>query len=163
MAMIKCSECGQMVSDQARICGNCGAPVVVQRDADQTIMEAIPVQEPQPRPQPQAAPQQPQYRPQPQYQTQVNQGFQTTDTGYSHERAIKIYANICFWIYTVFVVLAAIGGVVVTAKQDNIVIGIAGALILAPILIMLAYVFKAMLVVYSNISINLHELNMKKT
>ena len=29
MALIKCTECGQMVSDKASTCPKCGAPIVV--------------------------------------------------------------------------------------------------------------------------------------
>lgn len=156
MALIQCSECGNMVSDNATACNKCGAPIVRVSTSDNgPVVSAIPApnQQPmQPRQQMPASYQQP--------------AFITTDTGYSHEKAIKTYANICFWIFVVLVVLGDIALLATIGELQHDVppaIVLIGVIVITPILIMLAYVSKAFLVTYANISINLHELNMKKT
>lgn len=161
MALVKCTECGNMVSDNAKVCNNCGAPIVAAQVANEQVVTAIPVSGPQ---QPVQRPvQQPMQSPVQQPMPASGKRPNFTDTGYNNENAIKIYANICFWIFVVLVVLADIASLVLIGKlSDEIPTGfIILGVILSPILILLAYVTKAFLVCYANISINLHEINMK--
>lgn len=52
MALIKCTECGNMVSDKADRCPHCGCPVSVILSETAKAPENPPVQEPAQRPVP---------------------------------------------------------------------------------------------------------------
>ena len=88
----------------------------------------------------------------------------TTDTGYTNEKIITKYANV---IFRIIVILGIIGWIIMivtlvnNASGAGIAIGVllgSGALV---IYILLADVWRAFIRTFANISINLHELNMK--
>ena len=50
MALIKCTECGNMVSDKADRCPHCGCPVSIILGESEKAPEKPPVKEPAQRP-----------------------------------------------------------------------------------------------------------------
>lgn len=42
MALIKCTECGHMVSDKASMCPNCGCPIESLSEAQEEMMDEEP-------------------------------------------------------------------------------------------------------------------------
>ena len=77
MALIKCTECGNMVSDKADRCPHCGCPVSVILSETAKAPENQPVQEPAQRPTPATEASAPAVDPEPQaaHDKKVQQGF----------------------------------------------------------------------------------------
>lgn len=77
MALIKCTECGNMVSDKADRCPHCGCPVSVILSETARAPENPPVQEPAQRPAPAPKASAPAVDPEPQaaHDKKVQQGF----------------------------------------------------------------------------------------
>lgn len=77
MALIKCTECGNMVSDKADRCPHCGCPVSVILSETAKAPENPPVQEPAQRPVPDPKVSAPAVDPEPQaaHDKKVQQGF----------------------------------------------------------------------------------------
>ncbi len=77
MALIKCTECGNMVSDKADRCPHCGCPVSVILSETAKATENPPVQEPAQRPAPVPKASDPAVNPEPQaaHDKKVQQGF----------------------------------------------------------------------------------------
>ena len=77
MALIKCTECGNMVSDKADRCPHCGCPVSVILSDSVKAPEKPPVQEPAQRPAPAPEASAPAVDPEPQaaHDKKVQQGF----------------------------------------------------------------------------------------
>lgn len=77
MALIKCTECGNMVSDKADRCPHCGCPVSVILSESAKAPEKPPVQEPAQRPAPAPKAPAPAVNPEPQaaHDKKVQQGF----------------------------------------------------------------------------------------
>lgn len=77
MALIKCTECGNMVSDKADRCPHCGCPVSVILSETAKAPENPPVQEPAQRPAPAPKAPAPAVDPEPQatHDKKVQQGF----------------------------------------------------------------------------------------
>lgn len=77
MALIKCTECGNMVSDKADRCPHCGCPVSIILSETAKAPENPPVQEPAQRPAPAPEASAPAVDPEPQaaHDKKVQQGF----------------------------------------------------------------------------------------
>lgn len=77
MALIKCTECGNMVSDKADRCPHCGCPVSIILDESADTPEKPPVKEPAQRPAPAPEASAPAVNPEPQaaHDKKVQQGF----------------------------------------------------------------------------------------
>ena len=139
MASVKCVECGQEFDYELDECPNCGCPYVDSRRTMGANEKGK--------------------------RNKVGGGYDilTTDTGSSNEKAIKTFADIVFGIAIVegiLIYLGAIGWVVYMDSSSTIWVVIGGALVLT-IYILYVYLITAFLRVYANISINLHEINMK--
>lgn len=89
-------------------------------------------------------------------QTSVSVG--TTDTGYHHEDVLKKYVDIAFYIGIAIIVLLFIFQVYNARGSFEMVLG---ALVINVLYGLLLYVFRSFVYVFRNISINLHEMNMK--
>lgn len=77
MALIKCTECGNMVSDKADRCPHCGCPVSIILGGSEKAPEKSPVKEPEQRPAPALEASAPAVDPEPQaaHDKKVQQGF----------------------------------------------------------------------------------------
>lgn len=154
MALIKCTECEQMISEKASECPNCGCPVadMVFDDENNTKSEKLEdsmdglSEEP--------------------HQTEdiektedtENVCFPTTDTGTSDEETIMTFADLFLYIS----MFLGFFGIIICLALIDITNGMSayGILYIA-IHVLLVYVFRAFIRVFHNISINLHEINMK--
>ena len=91
--------------------------------------------------------------------------LQTTDTGYKHEKVIQRYATFLFWFIIAINVLGWIVGMIILGSsvytKDAVGPVFLLGLLLIPLAILVAYIVRAFLTIYANMSINLHELNMK--
>ena len=92
-------------------------------------------------------------------------GTRTTNTGYSNEKAIAGYADVIFICATVGCVALYIAVIFLITRfvdSTEAIVGVSvfGGIITA-IYIVLFYIAKAFIKIYANISINLHEINMK--
>ncbi len=84
--------------------------------------------------------------------------FPTTDTGYNYEKTILSYAN-TIWI--IGIILAIIGFIVSLALMRESIYGALRLIGVIALLLSILYVIIAFIRVFVNISINLHEINMK--
>ena len=153
MATLKCPECGQVFNEKQDECPNCGYPAY-ECNADTRFNES-------PKNEHTAM-------------GSTNQrnvfskyGRRTTDTGYSNETAIAGYADLVFVCATIGAVILYIAVVIICANiggknssEVAVTVGILGFIVTA-IYIALIYIAKAFIKIYANISINLHEINMK--
>lgn len=147
MALIKCSECDCWVEDSSVKCPNCEHPVekpisvesVGNNSASEQSGNDAGI-----------------------YRQTV---FPTTDTEYKHEKVIKGYATFLFWLIIVLTILSCIVTFIFAVNSGNIQFAFPflafGILIVIPLSVVVAYIIRAFFMVYSNISINLHEINMK--
>ena len=152
MALVKCSECDCWVEDSSVKCPNCEhpveKPVSVESVGNNSASE-------------QSGNDAGIYR-----QT----GFPTTDTGYHHERTVRSFAQIMLWLIVVVSTIGYIVAVSVAYKFQYSSYGhgsgvvfstVFFGLIILGIVIFFAFVMKAFMMVYANISTNIHEINMK--
>lgn len=143
MGMQKCSECGLMFGEKLTECPNCGCPIDGSVVSGHTRTEQSRNQS---------------------VGLLFKSGVKTTDTEYKHEEMIKGYASFLFvsWIITGVILFFA---AFITASLDGggtgIFIGFLIGFISFLACLLSAYVTKALLMVYANISINLHEINLK--
>lgn len=143
MGMQKCSECGFMFDEKLTECPNCGCPT------DESVVPSH-IKTEQSRNQ--------------NVGLSFKSGVETTDTEYKHEEMIKGYASFLFvsWIiagailFFSAVIMASMDG-----DEAGVVIGFLIGFIFFLACLLSAYVTKALLMVYANISINLHEINLK--
>ncbi len=131
MALIKCKECGQMVSDKASECPNCGCSIKVDDTTKSSKCKF----------------------------DMEGSAFSTTNTGRSNEEIIKSLGE-GIWIWTLILCLFGILGFAfwgIIETEAKALLGILGLILL----ILWARIIRAFLLVLHNISINLHEINMK--
>lgn len=81
----------------------------------------------------------------------------TTDTGYHHEDVLKKYVDIVFYVGLGIIILLFI----VQASHTPSFEMLLGSLLIYVLYGLLLYVFRSFVYVFRNISINLHEMNMK--
>ena len=147
MALIKCGECGHDVSDSAAFCPSCGCPPKLKETKVSVEEKNVNVEN----------------------GTQNNcccfrDDMLTTDTEYEHEEVIQKYAAFVYWFTIVVCSLFFVFSVFTYINSgDSVaaVILLLVAAILTPIVIFYARVARAYAAVYANMSINLHEINMK--
>lgn len=136
MVQLKCPDCGQVFDTGKPNCPTCGCP------ADACTR----------------------FDPNSQKTEQVANEKRTTDTGYVNEKTITTYANIIYWLAVIIGILVWLISVIGMANAFG-VNGFAISFLLGGIILMLyillAYVARAFIRTFANISINLHELNMK--
>ena len=158
MALIKCSECGHEVSDKASACPNCGCPasefvssIIQELDSDlggSTETDNV---------------EQKQNEDISDYDT-FKKNAKTTDTGYQHEKLLQGYATFLFAILIIMGVVLWLSAMIMASVQGGVggfIVGCFGGGILFLSLMALAYIIRAFLMIYANISTNLHEINMK--
>ena len=158
MALIKCSECGHEVSDRASACPNCRCPasefvssITQELDSDlggSTETDNV---------------EQKQNEDISDYDT-FKKNAKTTDTGYQHEKLLQGYATFLFAILIIVGVVLWLSAMIMASVQGGVggfIVGCFGGGILFLSLLALAYIIRAFLMIYANISTNLHEINMK--
>ena len=158
MALIKCSECGHEVSDKASACPNCGCPasefvssIIQELDSDlggSTETDNV---------------EQKQNEDISDYDT-FKKNAKTTDTGYQHEKLLQGYATFLFAILIIVGVVLWLSAIIMASEQGGVggfIVGCFGGGILFLSLMALAHIIRAFLMIYANISTNLHEINMK--
>ena len=133
MALVMCSECGNWFSNSDSNCPKCGFSSKV--DVKNNDVD-----------------------------NRVENETQITDTGYKYEKVIKGCADFLFWSLTIGSFLLYIIWFIVIISNDAT--GASGFVLFSGIIgvalcVIVAYIIRAFLMVYSNISINLHEINMK--
>ena len=133
MEQIKCTECGEFYDDSLNKCPKCGYP----KNSNQQTVEI--------------------------------ENCETIDTGLENERVIQTLADLIYdvIIYTAWIISIVVEFLLLVStfkEPKNAAIFLFG-LIGFGIYIYLSHIFarivKAFLMVYANISINLHEINMK--
>ncbi len=135
MTQFKCTECGQIFDGNLKECPNCGCPASERKSMNNSSDEP---------------------------------DFITTDTGYQHEKIIKRYADVIWIISIIFaaVILIVPNLICLTMlfvgefSLTGLVIAVGGTLS-ALLLVIFGILAKAFLYIYANISINIHEINMK--
>ena len=85
----------------------------------------------------------------------------TSDTGYFNEDVLQKYANVILIVTIVLCVIFVVASTAVAGKFGNAISGFALSSIISLIVVLIAYVVRAFIMVLANISINIHELNMK--
>lgn len=158
MALIKCNECGHEVSDRASACPNCGCPasefvssITQELDSDlggSTETDNV---------------EQKQNEDISDYDT-FKKNAKTTDTGYQHEKLLQGYATFLFAILIIVGIVLWLSAMIMAAGQwgeGGFIVGCFGGGILFLSLMALAYIIRAILMIYANISTNLHEINIK--
>ncbi len=160
MSNLKCADCGQIFNDRLSECPNCGCPVDVNTEhiSDSEQVEGNSTQSQQRM----------------EYQQSVNQtsyddGFVTTDTGVENERIIKTYAKVIWIVAVVFAALAEVGIIVqaialisqYSQATAYAIVSVIGGTIVLGLLLLAIYVLRAFIMVVHNMSINIHEINMK--
>lgn len=147
MAQVKCTECGQLFNDDTlNACPNCGCPasecVTIHNETNVDSSEKTSEAE-----------------------VTARKDLQTTDTGYEYEKVIQRYATFLFWFIIVINVLGWFVSVIIFSNsgytRDMVSSMFLLGLLLIPLAILVAYIVRAFLMIYANMSINLHELNMK--
>lgn len=151
MAQVKCTECGQLFNDDMlNACPKCGCSasecVSIHNETNVDSSEKTSEAE-----------------------VTVRKDVQTTDTGYRHEKVIQRYATCLFWGIIIPTVLGGIFLMMILNRilsiseytKDMIVPLFLLVLVLILIVIIIACIIRAFLMIYVNMSINLHELNMK--
>lgn len=142
MAQIKCTECGQLMPEGVNSCPNCGCPVenapAEQKATAQPAKETPEVE---------------------QQRTDTVYVFPTTDTGTKYENTIKAFTDIIWWFSVVGTLFTLL---IVLSYFDNFDSVIIFATIIGSALyLVILYCMLAFIRVIRNISINLHEINMK--
>ncbi len=133
MAQFKCTECGQIFDGNLDECPNCGCPASECKPISSLCDES---------------------------------DFITTDTGYQQEETIKRYADAIWAISKVFAALISVVTIILCLRglsddfSISLMVAVSGALTALSCLA-IGILVKAVLYIYANISINVHEINMK--
>lgn len=170
MAQIKCIECGQIFDDKQEDCPKCGCPASESEVLNETlaneneILNEIPVNENEILKPPHMSEHITKEDAEDKNKQIISNGTSTTDTGYLNEKAVAGYADFIFICASIgclllYIVILVVFGNTTDAKTTTTV-GIVGFIIMA-VYIVLFYIAKAFVKIYANISINLHEINMK--
>ena len=98
----------------------------------------------------------------------------TTDTGYQHELTIKRYADVVLTISQVIAIMIAVGitlssvWMMINGLRSGMIEGVGFSLLIIAFGLLIAWsvyiiglLTRSFLYVYINISINIHEINMK--
>lgn len=137
-----CPECGCPITDETTKCPECGFVLEAQKEEQEEVSATSASEQPQ-----QAE------------ETVIRVVFPTTDTGTSSENTIKNYGDFLWWLnvfFSIFVIIACIGMAGDTHGQSLL------GIFVIIILLLWVYVIRAFIRVIHNISINLHEINMKQ-
>ena len=139
MAQVKCTKCGQLFNDDTlNACPKCGCPasecVSIHNETNVDSSEKTSEAE-----------------------ATVRKDLKTTDTGYEHEKVIQRYATFLFWLIIVINALGWFGMMVVFESRELFL----AVFLIIPLAVLVAYIVRAFFMIYANMSINLHELNMK--
>lgn len=148
MAQIKCFDCGQVFDDKLADCPKCGCPA-----SECEIVTETPVKENVAKGDTEDK-----------NKRTVSNETRTTDTGYLNEKAVARYADIIFNCAFVGCILLYIVILLVCGHTTDGVTMLVVALIVSIIMaiyIVELYIAKAFVKIYVNMSINLHEINMK--
>lgn len=155
MAQIKCTECGQIFDENLKQCPNCGCPASECKPIEDSTEKTENTNT---------------NNSEPKQTINANSDFthRTTDTGYQQEETIKRYADILLSIAKFFAILILAFAAVIFLNSlignfsVGYGIGIAFWGVLSAGLIYVAGILtKAFLYIYANISLNIHEINMK--
>ena len=117
----------------------------------------------QPEPQPQPHYQQPEPQPQPQYQQpepEVEE-IEVTDTGYSNEKQLRVYGLIMFIIMCVVAFGLIIAGINAASGWYGNFLMFLMFLLYAVLVVLIGWGGWTLMKVLSNISTNIHEMNMR--
>lgn len=159
MAQIKCIECGQIFDDKLEDCPKCGCPASEKEVLNDTPVSENEILKPSQTNEHVA-------KGNTEYKSNriTSNETSTTDTGYLNEKAVAGYADFIFICASIGCILLYIVILVVFGNTTNakttMAVGLVGFIIMA-IYIVLFYIAKAFIKIYANISINLHEINMK--
>lgn len=169
MALIKCTECGHMISNKANACPNCACPVEAQSicvecghqlsEYAQTCPQCgCPVGKQATKPFEELTPKGISNK-----SLQVDGDVQTTDTGYQSEKVIQKHAQVVYAVIIICGFLSCAGCIALFAIMDTslVVVGILVGLVDLLLSFYVASVARAQLMLYANMSINLHEINTK--
>jgi uncharacterized membrane protein YvbJ len=135
--MLKCPECGNKFGDSLTECPNCGCPASECVSCENMTEEPI---------------------------------QKTTDTGYRQEKTIKVCGDIVLVLFgglAFILLLLSFGFFARTFSHDAewmaaySVTASASLFLSSLVFAAIGYVGRAILYVYANISINIHEINMK--
>ncbi len=172
MSKLKCIDCGQEFDAKFSSCPNCGCPssscqIIEEETApkEETTYQGSSASEQRYAGQQQQS-QQPYHQANPAYGEDV---FPTTDTGVENERVIKNYANI---IWMVSLALAGLAEVLSIIQVMSIIskypraagmafLSLIGVTLMLGLFLLAVYLLRAFIMVVHNISINVHEINMK--
>lgn len=148
MAQIKCIDCGQVFDNKLADCPKCGCPA-----SECEIVTETPVKENVAKGDAEDK-----------NKRTVSNETRTTDTGYLNEKALARCADIIFICASVGYLLLYIVILLVCGRTIHgvpmLVVSIIGCIITA-IYIVGLLIAKAFVKIYANMSINLHEINMK--
>ena len=148
MGKLKCNDCDQVFDESMDHCPNCGCPASACQKLEEDSESAS-------------------WQP---YGSSYGDGsFVTTDTGVKYEKTIKIYAKV-IWIIAIVIAALMELGIMVNAFHMmsgyyratgyallSLLLGTAGV----GLFLLVVYVVRAFIMVVHNISINVHEINMK--
>ena len=144
MNKMKCTDCGHVFDSGLEECPNCGCPANICDNYTENVNASN-------------------------QDYGIPTSIKTTDTGYANEKAIKTYANYIFYItigicmlaliITIFALFTITGDSYLDSGYKLLIL--LRIIIICAIFIILTYVFRAFICVIHNISINLHEINMK--
>jgi len=136
-----CPECGCPITDDTTKCPECGFVLEAQKEEQEEVSAASASEQPQ-----QAE------------ETVSRVVFPTTDTGTSSENTIKNYGDFLGGVNLFFGIIGIIACfALIESTHGQSLLGI----FVIIILLLWVYVIRAFIRVVHNISINLHEINMK--
>ena len=144
-SQLKCNDCDQIFDESLGHCPNCGCPASACQKLEEDSESAC-------------------WQP---YGNSYGDGsFVTTDTGDKYEKTIKIYAKVVWIVSIVLSVASVVGGLVLMLNThgvgtEEVFLYLLVSLVGIQLFLLLVYVFRAFIMVIHNISINLHEINMK--
>ena len=148
MAQIRCIDCGQVFDNELADCPKCGCPASECEIATETpVKENVAKGDAEDK-----------------NKRTVSNETRTTDTGYLNEKVVARCADIIFNCALVGYLLLYVVILLVCSRTIHgvpmLVVAIIGFIITA-IYIVGLYIAKAYVKIYANMSINLHEINMK--
>ena len=154
MAQLKCTECGQIFDGNLADCPNCGCPAsecVQKLDSDlEGSKETDNIEQKRNEDVSDC--------------DTFKKNVKTTDTGYQHEKLLQGYATFLFAILIIVGVVLWLIAMIMASEQGGVggfIVGFFGGGIIFLSLRASAYIIRAFLMIYANISTNLHEINLK--